>query len=118
VAEIFTGRTISISGKAGEGKTKLALCTHHIAQAVRDVDLILIVVPSLYHRVYAEALAPVLKSGQHVVLIPGTLGSLEFMTIIRQKGCTAEIPHAHSKQNRRFPPARVLAPAQRMRSGG
>jgi opine dehydrogenase len=91
VAEIFKGRTISISGKVREGKAKLALCTHHIAQAVRDVDLILIIVPSLYHRDYAEALAPVLKSGQHVVLIPGTFGSLEFMTIIRQKGCTAEI---------------------------
>ena len=91
VAEIFTGGAIFISGKAGEGKAKLSLCTHDIAQAVQHADLILIVVPSLYHRVYAEALAPVLKDGHHVVLIPGTLGSLEFVAIVRHKGCSAQI---------------------------
>ncbi len=91
VAEIFAGKTIAIGGKAREGKATISLCTHDIAQAVRDVDLILIVVPSLYHRVYAEVLAPVLKDGHHVVLIPGTFGSLEFISIVRRKGCTAAI---------------------------
>ena len=91
VAEIFAGKTIAISGKARQGKAKLARCTHDIAQAVENVDLILVVVPSLYHRVYAEILAPVLKDGQHVVLIPGTFGSLEFVNILRQKACKAAI---------------------------
>ena len=91
VAAIFEERTISIGGTAREGKAKLAACSHNIAEAVRDAQLILIVVPSLYHSIYAKVLAPVLKNGQHVVLIPGTLGSLEFVSILRQNGCTAEI---------------------------
>jgi opine dehydrogenase len=49
------------------------------------------VVPALYHRVYADALAPILREGANIVLIPGTCGSLEFVNILRHKGCTARV---------------------------
>ena len=89
VASIFEGKKISISGKARNGVGQIAMCTHGIAEAIDAVDIIFIIVPALYHRRYAEHLAPHLKDGHHVVLIPGTFGSLEFVTAARQSGCTA-----------------------------
>lgn len=91
VAAIFEGRKIAISGKARTGTATLALATHDLAKAIRDTDMILMIVPALYHRVYAEALAPLLRDGQSVVLIPGTFGSLEFVAEIRTRGCRAKV---------------------------
>ena len=91
IAQIFRRQEITISGKARTGKAKLSLATHDIAEAIEGVDIILIVVPALYHRTYADLLAPHLRDGHHVVLIPGTLGSLEFVTRVRAKGCTANV---------------------------
>ena len=91
VSTIFERKRISITGQARTGEAEIFLCTHDIAEAIRGVDIILIIVPALYHRVYAEALAPHLKGGEHIVLIPGTMGSLEFVTKISQLGCRAEI---------------------------
>ncbi len=91
VSAIFERKKISISGKAHTGDAQLALCTHDVALAIHDVDIILIIVPALYHRVYAELLAPHLRGGEHVVLVPGTLGSLEFVAVLEHFGNTAEI---------------------------
>ncbi|MFH1009397.1 MAG: NAD/NADP octopine/nopaline dehydrogenase family protein [Candidatus Latescibacterota bacterium] len=84
-------KKISITGRARNGEATLACCTHDIAEAIRDAEMILIVVPALYHGIYAEHLSPHLVDGQHVVLIPGTLGSLEFVTTLEQRGCTADV---------------------------
>jgi len=91
VAAIFDGKAISITGKARNGTGKLALATHDIAEAIAGAELVLIIVPALYHLTYAEALAPHLANGQHVVLIPGTYGALEFVKRIRDDGCAAEV---------------------------
>jgi opine dehydrogenase len=91
VAAIFEHGEITVSGKARHGTARLALATHDISAAISGVDAILIVVPALHHLTYAELLAPYLSHGQHVVLIPGTFGSLEFMTAIHTRGCRAEI---------------------------
>ena len=92
VAAIFEGRTISISGKARQGLARIHKTTHDLEEALADgPELILVVVPALYHRLYAAALAPLLRDGQNIVLIPGTCGSLEFLNIVRGKGCTAKI---------------------------
>lgn len=91
VAEIFEKRTIAISGKARNGIAKLALATHDIAEAIDGAELIVIIVPALYHRVYADLLTSCLKGGENIVLIPGTFGSLEFLTNVRARGCKADI---------------------------
>ena len=91
VSAIFDRREITVTGKARNGTAALALTTHDVAEAIDGVDIILVIVPALYHRTYAEYLASHLRSGQHVVLIPGTFGSLEFIAEIRERGCTADI---------------------------
>ncbi|NQU10339.1 NAD/NADP octopine/nopaline dehydrogenase family protein [bacterium] len=91
VAAIFDRREIAISGQVRHGVGRIALTTHDVSQAINGTDLILIIVPALYHRVYADLLAPCLVDGQNVVLIPGTFGSLEFLTGVRARGCRADI---------------------------
>ncbi|MFH1071040.1 MAG: NAD/NADP octopine/nopaline dehydrogenase family protein [Candidatus Glassbacteria bacterium] len=91
VAEIFERREIRIDGKSRNGNAKLALATHDIREAIDRTDAILIIVPALYHRKYAEILAPCLRDSQHVALVPGTLGSLEFIARVRESGCRADI---------------------------
>ncbi len=91
VSAIFENRKIDISGKARQGTAELACTTHDVAEATEGAELVVIVVPSLAHRFYAEALAGRLSDGQHVVLVPGTFGSLEFIAGVRQLGCDAEI---------------------------
>ena len=91
IGEIMHHKAIEITGKARNGTGTLAMATHQIAQAVDGAELVLVVVPALYHLTYAEALAPHLADGQHVVLIPGTCGSLEFVKRIRDESCGAEV---------------------------
>ncbi len=91
VAAIFETKTIGISGKAREGSASIHRTTHDVAEALDGAEMIIIVVPSLVHRVYAETLAGHLRDGQHVVLVPGTFGSLEFITEARKHGCKADI---------------------------
>ncbi|MCK4624490.1 MAG: NAD/NADP octopine/nopaline dehydrogenase family protein, partial [Phycisphaerae bacterium] len=91
VATIFETQTIEISGKARQGAARLHRTTHDAAEAIEGAELIIIVVPSLVHRIYAQTLAPHLRDGQHVVLVPGTMGSLEFIAEVRKQGCRADI---------------------------
>ena len=60
--------------------------TTDIAAAVDGADLILLAVPAYAHRPFAEACARHLKAGQIFVLVPGTLGSLEFAQVLEEMG--------------------------------
>lgn len=91
IAEIFETQRITITGKARQGTARLSCVTHDMGEALREPELIIIVVPALYHRHYAGAMAGHLRDGQNVLLVPGTLGSLEFLASIRREGCNADI---------------------------
>src|SRR5262249_43928013 len=54
--------------------------------AVERNDLLLLIVPAYAHRAFAEACAPYLRRGHVLVLMPGTLGTLEFARILEQAG--------------------------------
>jgi opine dehydrogenase len=68
------------------------LITTHLADAVRDASLIMLVVPSVAHEFYARGLAGLLKEDQTVFLNPGhTGGGLNFVYELRHAGCSAQI---------------------------
>lgn len=70
------------------GFTPIALATTDPALALRDADIVLVVVPAGGHRTVARLCAPHLEPGQLVVLHPGrTLGAVEFAQTLR--GCGA-----------------------------
>ena len=75
-----------------QGFGKINLATTSIEEAIKDVELIMVVVPAIAHRYIAEKIAPYLKDGQIIVLHPGrTLGALEFKQVLNQQNVTADV---------------------------
>ncbi len=67
------------AGGVQHGLARIAHMTTDVADAVDGADLIMLVVPSVAHQAYAEALAPLLDGDTPVFLNPGhTGGGLHF----------------------------------------
>ena len=80
------------------GFGELALVTSNIDDAIQGVEVIMVVLPSSAHAEMARAMAPHLKGGQIVVLHPGrTCGALEFVKVIRDNGCKADVTVAEAE---------------------
>jgi len=76
---------IEVEG-ALEGFFHLELVTQNLQMAVKDVDIIMVVIPASAHKALAKKLAPFLSDNQLIVLNPGrTFGSAEFKRIIEKK---------------------------------
>ena len=86
IEPIRESRRISLDGVAGRGAAAVSRVTTDFAEGLANSDLVLLIVPAYGHRAFAEACAPHLRSGQVVVLMPGTLGSLEFASILEKRG--------------------------------
>ncbi len=83
--------SIDLSGQV-VGTGQLNLVTSDVAEAIADVDLIMVVVPATGHADLAHACAPHLRDGQMVVLHPGrTGGALSFHSIISKQGTGADV---------------------------
>jgi opine dehydrogenase len=79
------------------GFAELALVTSDIAEALREAEIIHVVVPSSAHADVAKLTAPHLHDGQIVVLHPGrTLGAIEFNKVVCDQGCEADITVAEA----------------------
>ena len=88
--------TMESSGLKG-GFAKLAKITTDIGEAVRGAEVILVIVPSVGHKVFAALCAPHLEDGQLVVLTPGNLyGAMEFATVVRKAGNNSDIIFAET----------------------
>ncbi len=90
VASIFENGKIEITGQGRNGVAEIHKLTHDMAEALENPELVLITVPAFAHNIYAKAMAKYICDGMNIVLIPGTFGSLEFITEIRKQGCKAK----------------------------
>lgn len=85
-----------------EGFAKLKKVSNDIKECVQDAKIIIIVVPAYGQRMLLEHAAPYLKNDQILILMPGSLGSLEFYRILDEKTIdktikiseTATLPYA------------------------
>ncbi|MAE60824.1 MAG: hypothetical protein CMJ49_05635 [Planctomycetaceae bacterium] len=91
VEPIRDSRRINLDGVAHTGSAQLHKVTTDFDEGLADNDLALLIIPAYGHRAFAEACAPHLRSGQTVVLMPGTLGALQFGKILRDAGAPANI---------------------------
>jgi len=85
VEPLLATRQIALDGVAYRDTARLHAVTTDVAEALAANDLVLLIVPAYAHRPFAEACAPHLRRGQTVVLMPGTLGSLEFARVVRDR---------------------------------
>jgi len=82
---------IQVEGEI-QGFAPLNVITSNIEEAIKDTDIIMVVVPATGQRFMAENLVPFLKDGQIIVLNPGrTGGALEFKQIFKERNVTAEV---------------------------
>ena len=77
---------IHLVGVEETGAAKIHCMTTDIEAALKASDLILLIVPAYAHKPFALACAPHLRPEHTVVLMPGTLGTLEWATLLRDQG--------------------------------
>ncbi len=82
---------IKIEGEI-EGFGKIEVATTDMDEAIRNADILMVVVPATAHRCIAEKCASYLKDGQIIVLHPGrTFGALEFKQVLNDKQVNADV---------------------------
>ena len=96
IEPILESRKIGLRGVAGRGDGVLDCVTTDFGRALANAGLALLIVPAYAHAPFAEACAPHLRDGQVIVLMPGTLGSLEFSRILRDLGGSAGVTVAET----------------------
>ena len=75
-----------------KGHASIPLVTDDMASAIHDRQLLIVTVPAQAHQYYARKMAPHLKPGQLVLLMPGrTGGALEFFNLIRRHSSVKKI---------------------------
>jgi opine dehydrogenase len=80
------------------GFAQLSLATSDLEEALRNAQIIMVVVPSSAHADVAKKMTPYLKDGQIIILHPGrTCGAIEFSKTIRDGGCTADLTIAEAE---------------------
>lgn len=81
---IRTDGAINLEGICGEETAFLHRITTDMEEALAENELILLIVPAYGHKPFAEACIPHLREGQSVVIMPGTLGTLEWARLLRE----------------------------------
>ena len=97
--QVFDTGEIEMTGVAGHGKARLNLVTTDLAAAIRDVEVVFIILPGFTIANYARLLAPHLTEDQIIVIMPGTLAALEFRKTLRTAGNLREIIVAERSRN-------------------
>lgn len=81
-----------------EGFGRVELVTSNIAEAVSDVDVLMVVVPANAHRYMATQAAPYLQDGQVIILNPGrTGGAFEFRQVLKELGVQKDLMIAEAQ---------------------
>lgn len=84
-------------GGIEEGFGRITKASSDIGEVISDVDIIMVVNPSIYHRDIAEKCAPHLKDDQIVFLHPGaTFGAFAFKKALEDCGYMKKITIAES----------------------
>jgi opine dehydrogenase len=90
------GSRIIVKDSNGRHEAQLALVTTDIAEAVKDVELILCPAPAFAQADIARLLAPHLRDGQVVFLPPATFGTMIFAKAAHEAGNRATVSFAET----------------------
>ena len=84
---------VNISGNSKlTGFGKIAFADTDIGKVIDGAEVILVILPSIYHKEVAEKMAPYLKDNQTVIINPiAPLGTIEFRKILDDNGCKSNI---------------------------
>jgi opine dehydrogenase len=92
------GIYLTSSEQKYRGFGEIHLVTSSIETAVKNSDIIMVVVPAFAHASIAIKMATHLQDGQIIILNPGrTFGSFEFCKVLNQSGCKAQVVVAETQ---------------------
>ncbi|MBB6063448.1 opine dehydrogenase [Thermosipho japonicus] len=84
ISSFIKSRVIKLEGEI-TGSVKIKNVTNNLEEALKDAELVMIVVPAFAHADIAEKVSKYVKDGQIFILNPGrTFGALEFYNIFRK----------------------------------
>ena len=86
IAEISMSKSISLEGVLENGAAPIDVVTLDPEEALSYSDLLLLIVPAYAHKPFAEFVAPYLNERHTLVIVPGTLGSLEWVALMAEFG--------------------------------
>ena len=93
---VLKSKSINVLDSKGQREVKIHHVTADLADAVNDVELIVIPLPALTHEALSVELAPHLRDGQVIYLPPGTFGSYLFSRAMRDAGNHADVSFAET----------------------
>lgn len=83
---------ITLEGCLGEDFVKGIQVCKQLAEGIRNVDIVMVIVPAIFHAQYARLLAPLLEEGQILFLNPGhSGGALEVKQVLKEQDLEAKI---------------------------
>jgi len=85
-----TGEIVK-EGVSPTGVAKIHLATTDIAEAIKGVSIILVIMPAFGQRMVAMSMAPYLENGQIIALFPGSGGALEIHQVLKEKEIKKDI---------------------------
>ena len=83
ISGISNDKKILLQSPTGLEEALINQVTSDIGLAIKNADIILLTLPAYAHKSFANECVRYLTSGQIVILMPGTLGSLEFARILK-----------------------------------
>ena len=84
LAPLQETHNITLNGVARTGVAEISEVTTDLENAIPKNDFLLVIVPAYAQRAFGEAMVPYLREGQTIVMMPGSLGSLELFGILKK----------------------------------
>ena len=81
---LFHVKDDTIQGGGKEFDVRPSLITRNVKEAVRFGDILMVMTTTLQHEFVAQLIAPYVRDGQIIVLVPGYMGSLIFKKYIKK----------------------------------
>ncbi|WP_041083699.1 NAD/NADP-dependent octopine/nopaline dehydrogenase family protein [Thermotoga profunda] len=97
IAPIMKTNKIKVEGEIN-AVAQISFATTQLQEAMKDRQLLMVVLPAFAHREIAKKMAPYLEDGQIVVLNPGrTAGALEFYNTLKEENVKKDIVIAEAQ---------------------
>jgi len=94
--DVIEKQAIDVVDVNGSRTVSLHLVTDQLAEAIENVELIVIPLPAYTQQSLAKELAPHLEDGQVIFLPPGSFGSYYMTKQLKEHGCKAEMTFAET----------------------
>jgi len=92
IEPVWEAGGIRIRGIVSEGFAEIPVVTTDMKEALDGADVILVAVPAYGHRRMTKEMAPYLKSGQVVILVPGNFGgAMEVRKLLLDLGAPEDV---------------------------